>query len=281
MSKLGMTLGVGSVAMLAAAALVSCAPPPSAKPVPDFSSNGAAWAAPGGGDAEFIPVPNSPPIVGNDPAHPYISNETFRRTGQQPTYRIADLTNPNLTPWAKEIMKKDIDEVLAGKIAYEGVQACTPSGVPAYLSATGPYFFIQTPQKVLLYEPDEGQARRIHLNAGHSANVKPSWYGESVGHYEGDTLVVDTIGLNAKTVVDNYRTPHSEKLHVVERFRLIDGGKTMEILTIVEDPDTYYQPWQAKLRFERVEETRGEEICREGNFTLFSYGIPIDETPDF
>ena len=55
----------------------------------------------------------------------------------------------------------------------------------------------------------------------------------------------------------------------------------MEVLTTVEDPDAFVQPWQAMLRFDRVEEPRGEEICREGNFTLFNYGIPIDETPDF
>jgi len=57
--------------------------------------------------------------------------------------------------------------------------------------------------------------------------VKPSWYGESVGHYEGDTLVVDTIGQNTKTYVDNYRTPHSEKLHVTERFHLTNEGKNL------------------------------------------------------
>jgi hypothetical protein len=56
-------------------------------------------------------------------------------------------------------------------------------------------------------------------------NPKPSWYGESVGHYEGDTLVVDTIALNDKTFVDNYRTPHTDKLHVMERWKLTDGGK--------------------------------------------------------
>ena len=178
-------------------------------------------------------------------------------------------------------MKKDNDEVLAGKIAYVPVQACTPSGVPAYMLTAGPFFFIQTPKAVLIIEPDEGQARRIYLNVPHSTDTKPSWYGDSVGHYEDDTLVVDTIGLNGRTFVDLYRTPHSEKLHVVERFRLIDGGKRMEILTTVEDPDTFVEPWQALLRFERVEETRGGEICREGNFTLFNYGIPIDETPDF
>jgi hypothetical protein len=75
----------------------------------------------------------------------------------------------------------------------------------------------------MLHQHDN-DVRRIHLNVPHSANVKPSWYGESVGHYEGDTLVVDTIGLNDKTFVDNFRTPHSDKLHVVERYRLVEGG---------------------------------------------------------
>ena len=69
------------------------------------------------------------------------------------------------------------------------------------------------------------QLRRVYLNEPHSANPKPSWYGESVGHYEnGDTLVVDTIGMNDRTYVDNYRTPHTTQLHVVERFKLVDGG---------------------------------------------------------
>jgi hypothetical protein len=178
-------------------------------------------------------------------------------------------------------MKKDNDEVLAGKIAYVPVQACSPSGASAYMLTAGPFYFIQTPKAVLILEPDEGQARRIYLNAPHSKDAKPSWYGDSVGHYEDDTLVVDTIGLNGRTFVDLYRTPHSEKLHVIERFRLIDDGTRMEILTTVEDPDAFVAPWQAMLRFERVEEERNEEICREGNFTLFNYGIPIDETPDF
>jgi hypothetical protein len=268
-------LGIVAVALIAGGAARGVGA------VPDFSSNGAAWEGAGGGDTAWTPVAGSPPLVGDDPAHPYVSNDTSRATGKQPTYHIADLTNPNLTPRAKAIMRQDNDEVLAGKIAYAPVQACTPSGVPAYLLVTGPFHFIQTPEKVFLIEPDEGQARRIHLNVGHAAGVKPSWYGESVGHYEGDTLVVDTIGLNARTFVDYYRTPHSEKLHVVERFGLTQGGDAMEVRITVEDPETYYQPWQAMLRFSRVQATLSEEICREGNFTLFNYGIPIDETPDF
>jgi hypothetical protein len=88
----------------------------------------------------------------------------------------------------------------------------------------------------------------------HSANPKPSWYGESVGHYEGDTLVVDTIGQNTKTFLDVYRTPHSEKLHVVERWRTIDGGNGLELKITVDDPDAFYQPWSAIVRDQRGEE---------------------------
>jgi hypothetical protein len=75
----------------------------------------------------------------------------------------------------------------------------------------------------------DSQVRRVYIDMRHSANPKPSWYGEWVGHYEGDTLVVDTIGPNDKTFVDNYRTPHSEKLHVTERWKLIDDGNMLEV----------------------------------------------------
>jgi hypothetical protein len=73
---------------------------------------------------------------------------------------------------------------------------------------------------VLVWQEDH-MVRHIYLTDKHSPNVKPSWFGESIGHYEnGDTLVVDTIGLNTKTFVDSYQTPHTEQLHVVERYRM-------------------------------------------------------------
>src|SRR2546421_509944 len=86
----------------------------------------------------------------------------------------------------------------------------------------------ETAPPVRILAQHDGDVRRVYMNVPHSANVKPSWYGESVGHYEGGTLVIDTIGLNDKTFVDNFRTPHSEKLHVVERYRLIEDGKRLE-----------------------------------------------------
>ena len=73
-----------------------------------------------------------------------------------------------------------------------------------------PVFFLQTPKEVTFIWEEDHMARHVYLTEKHSANVKPSWFGESIGHYEnGDTLVVDTIGLNDRTFVDSYRTPHT------------------------------------------------------------------------
>ena len=176
-----------------------------------------------------------------------------------PTYRIADLTNPILRPWVVEQMKRDNDEVLAGKIPFMARERCYPGGVPEWniFRRVGPpmVFFVQTQKEVLIVWRGDNQVRHIYMNVPHSAHPKPSWYGESVGHYEGDTLVVDTIGQNTKTFVDNYRTPHTDQLHVVERFRMIDGGKTMEVDIHVEDPGAFTTPWNAVQRFARFEGT--------------------------
>jgi hypothetical protein len=219
------------------------------------------------------------PIV-SDPKYPFVPNGV----GQQPTFRIPDLSNPNLKPWVKEHMKKDTDEILAGKKpAFTAQSSCWPSGVPFFMGYGGPdpLVFIQTPKQVRIMWREDNQYRRVAMDVPHSTNPKPSWYGESVGRYEGDTLVVDTIGLNTKTVVDIYRTPHTEKLHVVERWRMTDGGQGMQVIFTVEDPDTYYEPWTGMRRYRRVEQTGYEKICAEGNRHLFDWKMPMAETPDF
>ena len=194
--------------------------------VPDFSTNQVGWVGTGAG-GNFSPVPGLPPPVASDPAHPYVPNGQ----GRQPTYRIADLTNPNLKPWVKARMQKDNDEVLAGKIAFTARSSCAHAGVPAFMGYGGPtpLYFVQTPKEVLLIFSGDHQVRRVYLDVPHSENPKPSWYGKSVGHYEGDTLVIDTIAQNDKTFVDNFRTPHTDRLHVVERWKLADNGQALEV----------------------------------------------------
>jgi hypothetical protein len=233
------------------------------------------------GIGEFQPVSGQVPPLKQDSRYPFVPNNN---QGRQPTYRIADLTNPNLKPWVKEIMKKDNDEVIAGKMAYSPNQSCMPAGVPGFLALGGnnnPYWFLQTPKEVWIMRAADSQVRRVYLDVPHAPNLKPSWYGESVGHYEGDTLVIDTVGLNAKTFVDNYRTPHTEKLHVIERWRVIDDGKAMEATVTVDDPETYYQPWSGTRRYRRANQEFAEDICAENNEHLFDYKIPIANKVDF
>jgi hypothetical protein len=247
--------------------------------IPDFSSHDAAWVF---GNTDYIAIAGEPSPTRNDPAHPSVNNNEFRARGAQPTFRIADLTNPNIKPWAKEIMKRENDKALSGGMPYSARSSCMPSGVPAFMiAAVEPIHFMQTPKQVTMIFSGDAQVRRVYLDVPHSTNVKPSWYGESVGHYEGDTLVVDTIGLNDKTFVDNYRTPHTEKLHVVERYKLIDGGKTLQVTFRVEDPDTFYQPWSAIGKLRRVQMPMHEEACAENNQNLFDYHIPVANKPDF
>jgi hypothetical protein len=123
------------------------------------------------------------------------------------------------------------------------------------------------------------------MNAQHSKNPKPSWYGESVGHYEnGDTLVIDTIGLSGDTYVDNYRTPHTTEEHVVERFTLADGGKTLQVAIRVEDPGAFNMPWSARQTYHRTRDGAMQETpCAENNiaFDASVSEIPKADKPDF
>jgi hypothetical protein len=149
--------------------------------------------------------------VTDDPAHPYANNEVAREMGIPPTYRVADLNNAagkNLMPWVREALSKQNELVLRGRNGETREARCWETGVPAFHLNPGLMHIVQTAREVVLFLT--GRARHIWLNVPHSANPKPSWYGESVGHYDGDTLVVDTIGFNDKTFVDSYRTPHTD-----------------------------------------------------------------------
>jgi hypothetical protein len=238
------------------------------------------------GDELLAPPSGAGPIT-NDPRYPYVDNGEARRRNIQPTYRIADLNNPILQPWAKDAMRKANEDVLAGKVPFRPRERCYPAGVPGYVVFTlvMPFYFIQTPKKVTIINEGDAQIRNVYMNVPHSKNPKPSWYGESVGHYEnGDTLVVDTVAISTKSFVDNYRTPHTDKLHVVERFRLIDGGNALEDMITVEDPGTFTMPWSAVQRWRKTDRVLAEEVCAENNFSYFNFEVaPIPQAakPDF
>jgi len=237
------------------------------------------------GPDDLLPPPTGGPgPVTFDKAHPYVPNGT----GKQPTYRVADLTNPILLPWTIPSMKKWNDEVLAGKVPFRARERCWPVGVPGFnaYSLVEPFFFYQLPEKVVVINQGGPEIRRIYLNVTHSKDVKPSWYGESVGHYEnGDTLVIDTIGISPKSYVDNYRTPHTDQLHVVERWKLAADAQSVDVTIFVEDPGTFTTPWTAVQRWRRVENApMSMATCNENNGDFFEHGLvplPQADKPDF
>jgi hypothetical protein len=231
---------------------------------------------------DFLPPPSGPGPVMSLKDRPYVPNGT----GRQPTYRIADLTNPILTPWVIERMKKANDMVLAGKVPFIAREHCRPAGVPGFTVFTRvqPIHFIQTPTKVVVVNELNAEVRRVYLDVLHSPKPAPSWYGESIGRYEGDELVIDTIGLSDKTYVDNYRTPHTDQIHVVERFKLIEDGRKLQALVTVTDPGAFNMTWSALQRWRLVDRPLVENLCAENNLDPFGYDdypVPHAETPDF
>jgi hypothetical protein len=223
------------------------------------------------------------------PQHPYVSNAEGGRTGRQPTLRIGDDTDPVLKPWAAKVIRDSNEEALTGKraVAFAAQARCFPGGVPGQLLFPfEPVYFIQLPKVVYMMWQRDQHVRRILLTDKHSEHVKPSWFGESIGHYEnGDTLVVDTIGLQTKnSYLDNFRTPHSEKLHVVERFTLSPDRKTLTGIVTADDPEAFNAPITMQQRWAKVEEPMMESICAENNFDFFAqnlFPIPTAEKPEF
>jgi hypothetical protein len=248
----------------------------------------------------FIPPASGPGPLLQDPTRPYVSNDDFRVTGKQPTERVADLNTPILQPWAREVVRQRNELILAGKPAPSPTAFCWPKGVTAFLLSpmTQPMYFVQGPKEVVMILTSFSDVRHIHLTDKHSDNVKPSWYGESIGHYEGDSLVVDTIGLDDRTRVDGFGTPHTTQLHVIERYHLIEDGNVLEVNVHVEDPGTFTMPWDAIQRFRQYEaavrkvpierlaqlasEPEGpltEHICAENPSSLDFGGVPVLPMP--
>jgi len=277
-------VGAGGVLALVVSAFGAHAAAQSVSP-PDFSpSSIVGWV--GIGSPEFQPPSSGPGPVVDDPAHPRVNNALAAATGRQPTFPVADLNNPILQPWVKEELRKRNERVLAGGNGSGPHQSCWPMGTPGLvLQAAQPIFFIQTPAKVMMVWQNYHQVRHFYLNVPHSADPKPSWFGESVAHYDGDTLIVDTIGMDTRTFVDSYQTPHTDKLHVVERFRLIDSGMTLEVSIRVDDPGAFTTPWNAIRRLRRLEsEPMIEATCADNPnnyFNLDMLPIPQADTPDF
>ncbi len=256
--------------------------------VPDFSGG---WARIGKLVETFEPIPGNsgpgPMLV--DPKHPHVD-------GDGPLQWVPALDNPILKPETLAKLRVIAQEEIAGIPHVKDEGMCQPSGVPMILNRRGSALeVLQTPTQVIIMNARDQQVRFIYLNVPHSQNpgAGHAWYGESVGHYEGaDTLVVDTIGQNDKTQVDRFGTPHSDKIHVIERYRISSDRKTMEVRFTVDDPGAFTAPWSARARFAARRPNWEEEVCAENNRFVGQVTVggkvytnevpmPVAEKPEF
>jgi hypothetical protein len=151
-------------------------------------------------------------------------------------------TTPPLTPWGEERFKKADTNVNDPNLA------CLPHGIPRLMYVPLPMEIFQVPDKVLIYVEAGNQLRQIHMNRSHREDIGPTYNGDSIGKWDGETLVVDTIGFNDVTWLDHAGLPHSEDLHVVERIRRVDHDTLVDNFTI-EDPKAYTKRWTASQTY--------------------------------
>jgi hypothetical protein len=195
---------------------------------------------------------------------------------------VGDVGNPILKPHAAKAVSDRNDFILGGGEDLPPYSLCWPSGTPQVLNLREAVQILQTDDQVTILFQRDHQIRYVHLDVPHSRDPKRSWYGESVGHYEGDTLVVDTIAQNDRTEIDKFGTPHSDKLRVVEKYRLDPDGEGLTVMVMVEDPETFTTPWYARATYSRARGPIEEVICAENNknaSTGLDYPVPMYNGP--
>jgi len=240
-----------------------------------------------------------------------VTNRSRRNGVSNYDQLVGDYTNPILKPEAAEILKKHGDLSLAGVTYPNPANQCWPEPVP-FIYKNFALLMLQAADHItMLYEQDH-EVRHIRMNEPHPAVVTPSWYGDSVGHYEGDTLVIDTIGQKSGpfAMLDLYGTPYTKALHVVERYRLIDyevakdglerdrkenqqagagidrayRGKHLQVEFTVEDEGVFTTPWTATITYGRGSDAWPETVCAENPHEYYNNkdsDVPKANKPDF
>jgi hypothetical protein len=177
--------------------------------------------------------------------------------------RTVDPGKPEPLPWAEALLRE--------RAANDSKDApgahCLPRGIAA-AGALFPYKLVQTPTLlVMLFEDDIPSHRQVFLDGrGHPKDPNPMWMGHSIGHWEGDTLVIDSVGFDDRSWIDNTPGhPHTEMMHVIERYRRPDLGH-LEIEFTIDDPGAYAKPWKIKRAAELdTNDDIGEYVCNENN----------------
>jgi hypothetical protein len=225
---------------------------------------------------------------------------------------VGDYTNPILQPWAAEVVKKFGEMSIAGITYPNPGNQCWPEPVP-FLYKQFLVQIIQQPHQITMLYHGDHEVRRVRLNESHPQPLTPSWYGDSVGHYEGDTLVVDTVGIRTDrpyAMIDLFGTPYSKSLHIVERYRLRDyddvkdaiernknenwlfagdifsrnrGNKFLQLHVTIDDPGVFTTPWTSTLTYVPGRDQFPEQVCAENTRWMpgREAAVPKADKPDF
>ena len=232
---------------------------------------GGAWAAKSDLDGIWLPTERN--ILQQAPGRPGAAGGAGPQAGAEgaPRRGRGNGPPPGAIPpynaeWAAKYQATQAAS-RAGKVTLDPTARCLPPGMPRTMSTPFPVEFSVEPNRVLvLFEI--GGVRRIPTDGRkHPAEdeLTPTFMGDSVGHWEGDTLVVDTIGLRDDTVFDASGSSHSDKMHVVERIRLLSPDKLEDAMTI-EDPVAFERPWQVTHTYDRKRDWQIMEfVCEENN----------------
>jgi hypothetical protein len=223
----------------------------------------------------------SPPV--NGMPGPVSDYPGYDHNGSDPW--VGDYLNPILQEHTAVEVRRLNELELSGGVNLAAFQVCKLLGVPLILTQRENIELLQEPDRVTIIYQRDHHIRHVYLNVPHTDNPAHSWYGESVGHYEGDTLVVDTIAQNGKSRADRYGSFSSPETHVVERYSLIDGGNTLQVSFTVTDPVNFTMPWSATQNYRHSNTPWEEVVCAENNRdaqTGLEYeDTPVDATPDF
>jgi hypothetical protein len=272
----------------------------SAAAVPDFSG---IWRH--GSLPWFVP-----PASGPGP----VTNRSRRQDTGVSDYGqlVGDYTNPILQPWTADVVKKKGELSLAGVTYPSPSNQCWPEPVP-FLFKHMAMQMLQLPDEIVMLFNEDHEVRRVRMKEPHPARVRPSWHGDAVGRYEGDTLIIDTVGIKTDrpfAMIDMFGTPYTEKLHVVERYQLLDReavkdalergakenwrpagpvdpnykDKYLQVHFTIEDAGAFTTPWTATIVYLRDRLEWPEVACAENTFGFHhdkDADVPRADKPDF
>jgi len=176
--------------------------------------------------------------------------------------------DPPFQPWAEALLKKrDVENNTADPdTGPDPIERCIPPGVPRIMLQPFPWEIVHARDRIVMIFEYQALTRQIFMDGrGHPKDLDPTYMGHSIGRYEGDALVVDTIGFNDKTWLDPMGLPHSDALHVVERFRRVDHD-TLQVDYTIDDPKAYTKTWTAQRIFKLKPDWEIKEyVCAENN----------------